>query len=71
MSRENGIGWRVFQVTSAAWKIRFIFTVNSGASTTKLYLLLLILLSSIFAGCIDIDNTVKFRLVGKDFGRKP
>ena len=59
MSREDGIGWRIPQVTSAAWKIRFIFTVNSGTATTKLYLLLLILLSSIFAGCIDIDNTVQ------------
>ena len=59
MSRENGIGWRISQVTSAAWKTRFIFTVNSGTATTKLYLLLLILFSSIFAGCIDIDNTVQ------------
>ena len=57
MSRENGISWRISQVTSAAWKIRFVFTVNSGTATAKLYLFLLVLLSSIFTGCID--NTVQ------------
>ena len=59
MSRENGINWRICRVTSAVWKRRFVFTVNSGTTTAKLYLCLLILLSSIFAGCIDIDNTVQ------------
>ena len=59
MSRDNSISWRISQVTSAVWKIRFVFAVNSGTATAKLYLFLLVLLSSIFAGCIDIDNTVQ------------
>ena len=53
MSRENGISWRIFQVTSTVWKIRFIFTVNSGTATAKLYLFLLVLLSGVFTGCIE------------------
>ena len=53
MSRENHISWRVSQVTSAVWSIPSVFTVNSGTSTAKLYLFLLVLLSSIFVGCID------------------
>ena len=59
MSRENGINWRICRVTSAVWKRRFVFTVNSVTSTAKLYLFLLVLLSNIFTGCIDIDNTVQ------------
>ena len=59
MSRENGINWRICRVTSAVWKRRFVFTMNSGTTTVKLYLFLLVLLSSIFVGCIDIDNTVQ------------
>ena len=58
MSRENHKNWRVPQVTSIVIPSRFVFTVSS-ATTAKLYLFLLILLSSIFAGCIDIDNTVQ------------
>ena len=57
MSRENSISWRISQVTSAVWKIRFVFTVNSGTSTAKLYLFLLVLFPCIFTGCID--NTVQ------------
>ena len=53
MSRVNHISWRVSQVTSAVWPIPSVFTVNSGTSTAKLYLFLLVLLSSIFVGCID------------------
>ena len=53
MSRVNHISWRVSQVTSAVWSIPSVFTVNSGTSTAKLYLFLLVLLSSIFVGCID------------------
>ncbi len=59
MSRGNRISWRIFRVTSAAWTSRLVFTVNWATATAKLYLCLLILLSSIFAGCIDIDNTVQ------------
>ena len=59
MSRENGINWRICRVTSAVWKRRFVFTVNSVTATAKLYLCLLILFSCIFTGCIDIDNTVQ------------
>lgn len=59
MKRENCVSWRIYQVTSAGWKRGSVFTVNSGTVTTKPYLFLLILLSSIFAGCIDIDNTVQ------------
>ena len=59
MSRENHKNWRVSQVTSAVWMSHFVFTVNRATATAKLYLCLLILLSSIFAGCIDIDNTVQ------------
>ena len=40
MSRENGVSWRTSQVTSAAWKSRFAFTVNSVIATAKLYLFL-------------------------------
>ena len=53
MSRVNHISWRVSQVTSAVWSIPSVFTVNSGTSAAKLYLFLLVLLSSIFVGCID------------------
>ena len=53
MSRANHNSWRVSQVTSAVWTSRFVFTVNWATATAKLYLCLLILLSSIFAGCID------------------
>ena len=53
MSRVNHISWRVSQVTSAVWPIPSVFTVNSGTSAAKLYLFLLVLLSSIFVGCID------------------
>ncbi len=59
MSRENGINWRICRVTSAVWKRRFVFTMNSGTTAVKLYLFLLVLLSNIFTGCIDIDNTVQ------------
>ena len=53
MSRENGISWRVSQVTSTVIPSHFVFTVNSVTSIARLYLFLPILLSSIFAGCID------------------
>ena len=53
MNRENHTSWRVFQVTSAVWSIRFVSAVNSATSAAKLYLCLLVFLSSIFAGCID------------------
>ena len=59
MSRENGISWRIYRITSAVWKIRFTFSVNSVTATAKLYLFLFIFLSSLFAGCIDIDNPVQ------------
>ena len=59
MSRENHKSWRASQVTSTVIPSRSVFTINSGAATAKPYLFLLILLSSIFAGCIDIDNTVQ------------
>lgn len=59
MSRGNRISWRIFRVTPAAWTSRLVFTVNWATATAKLYLFLLILLSNIFAGCIDIDNTVQ------------
>ena len=59
MSRKKTKGWRVSQVTSVVWTGRFVFTVNWATATAKLYLCLLVLLSSIFAGCIDIDNTVQ------------
>ncbi|MCE2394362.1 hypothetical protein J4G02_07200 [Candidatus Poribacteria bacterium] len=59
MSRKKIKSWRVSQVTSAVWTSRFVFTVNRATATAKLYLCLLILLSSIFVGCIDIDNTVQ------------
>ena len=59
MSRENGTSWRVSQVTSAVWTNHFVFTANRATATAKLYLCLLILLSSTFVGCIDIDNTVQ------------
>ncbi len=59
MSRENDINWHTFRVTSAVWKSRIVFSVNSSAGVGKLYLCLFILLSSIFTGCIDIDNTVQ------------
>lgn len=59
MSRENPKSQRVSQVTSAVWMGRFTFTVNWATATAKLYLCLLILLFSVFTGCIDIDNTVQ------------
>ena len=59
MSRENHKNWRALQITSIVIPSRFVFTVSAGTTTAKLYLFLLILLSSIFAGCIDIDNTVQ------------
>ena len=59
MSRKKTKSWRASQVTSAVWTNRFVFTVNRATTTAKLYLCLLILLSSIFVGCIDIDNTVQ------------
>ena len=59
MSGENRKNWRVLQVTSIGIPSRFVFTVSSGTTTAKLYRCLLILLSSIFAGCIDIDSTVQ------------
>ncbi len=57
MSRVNGISCRIYRVTSAVWKCSFVFSVNSGTTTAKLYLFLLVLLSNIFTGCID--NTVQ------------
>lgn len=59
MSRKKNKGWRGSQITSAVWTGRFVFTANWVTATAKLYLYLLVLLSSIFAGCIDIDNTVQ------------
>lgn len=59
MSRKKTKSWRVSQITSAVWTSCFVFTVNSGAAAAKLYLCLLILLSSIFAGCIDIGIPVQ------------
>lgn len=59
MSRENHKGWRAAQVTSIVIPSRSIFTINSSDVTAKLCLFLLVLLSSIFAGCIDIDSTVQ------------
>ena len=53
MSRENHKNWRGLQVTSIVIPSRFVFTVSSGTTTAKLYLCLLVLLSSIFTGCID------------------
>ena len=53
MSRENHKNWRVSQVTSIVIPSRFVFTVNSATANAKLYLFLLVLLSSIFLGCID------------------
>ena len=53
MSRENHKNWRVLQGASIVIPSRFVFTESSGTSTAKLYLCLLILLSSIFTGCID------------------
>ena len=53
MSRENHKSWQVFQVTSIMIPSRFLFRVNSGTPAAKLYLFLFVLLSSIFAGCID------------------
>ena len=57
LSRENHKSWRVSQVTSIVIPGRSVFTIKSGAATAKLYLFLLILLSSIFTGCFD--NTVQ------------
>ena len=59
MNRENHASWRVSQVTAIVWTNRFVVSVKSVTATAKLYLCLLILLSSIFVGCIDIDNTVQ------------
>lgn len=53
MSRGNRMIGRIFRATSAAWKSRSVFAMKSGSTTTKLYLLLLVMLSSIFTGCID------------------
>ena len=57
--RKKNKSWQVSQVTSVVWTSHFVFTVNRATATAKLYLCLLILLSSIFVGCIDIDNTVQ------------
>ncbi len=57
--RKKNKSWRVSQVTSVVWTSHFAFTVNWATATAKLYLCLFVLLSSIFAGCIDIDNTVQ------------
>ena len=57
MRGENHKSWRVSQVTSTVGPSRSIFTINSVAATAKLYLLLVVLLACIFAGCID--NTVQ------------
>ena len=59
MSRENRTSWRIYPMTLAVWKRCFVFTTNWATATAKLYLCLLILLFNIFAGCIDIDNTVQ------------
>ena len=59
MNRENHASWRVSQVTAIVWTNRFVVSVKSVTATAKLYLFLLILLSSTFTGCIDIDNTVQ------------
>ena len=59
MSRENHKSWQVLQVTLIMIPSRFVFTVNSSTGIERLYLCLLILLSSVFVGCIDIDNTVQ------------
>ena len=59
MNRANHASWRASQVTSIVWTNRSIVSVKSGTATAKLYLCLLILLSSTFVGCIDIDNTVQ------------
>ena len=57
MSRENRTSWRIYRATLLVWKRCFVFTVNWATAAAKLYLCLLILFSSIFAGCID--NTVQ------------
>ena len=59
MSREDHKNWRVLRVTSIVISSRFVFTVNSSTGIGRLYLCLLILLSSVFVGCIDIDITVQ------------
>ena len=59
MSRENHKSWRVSQVTSVVWTSRFVFRVNWATATAKLCLFLGVLFPCIFAGCIDIDNTVQ------------
>ena len=57
MSRENRTSRRIYRGTSAVWKSYFVFTVNSSTGIGRLYLCLLTLLSSVFAGCLD--NTVQ------------
>ena len=59
MNGVNHANCRASQVTSTVWTSRFVFMVDWATATAKLYLCLLILLSSIFVGCIDIDNTVQ------------
>ena len=59
MDRENHRSWRVSQGASTIIPSRLVFTMNSGTSIAKLYLCLLVLLSSIFIGCICIDNPVQ------------
>ena len=57
MSRESHKSWRASQVTSIVIPSRSVFTINSGATTAKLYLFLLVLFPCIFTGCLD--NTVQ------------
>jgi len=59
MSRENHKSWQLLQITSIVIPRGFVFRVNWATTTAKLYLFLFVLLSSIFVGCIDIDNTVQ------------
>ena len=59
MSRENHKNWQVLRVTSIVIPSRFVFTVNLSTGIGRLYLCLLILLFSVFVGCIGIDNTVQ------------
>ena len=53
MNREDHASWRASQVTSTVWTRHFVVSEKSVAATAKLYLFLLVLLSSIFVGCID------------------
>ena len=54
MNGANHANCRASQVTSTVWTSRFVFMVDWATTTAKLYLFLLVLLSNIFAGCIDI-----------------